>query len=965
MSRLLLLGAICCISFLGRAQFPAYFSYNVENGGPANEVYCITQDKQGYIWIGCDAGLYRFNGVRFEHFTSPELTSRSVSGVCQSKSGRIYGYNFNGQLLYVENGQLHVVKKWNYLINQISPDNKGNVWISTAKGLFCLNEKTLTWKVIRDLDGNGKPDKDPFANSVRVTENGDVYFFSVGRLIKRSGNNVSIYKISPQTPMSPAYITNSNNSPWVFDLVDGFYYRSVNGSFKQADIPQLTRLLKGRKITSTTEIANDIWITTHMGVVRYNRLNKTAQLLYPKIAFSGCMKDREGNYWFTTLHDGILRMPNLDFLVWNEQTGALAFDKFTHLAALGSNLVFAKSDGEIGELKFDGNGFKTYNNDFLSDFGAIYFDQIDCGVLFNKINSIFRLQNGVISIVNPQTRPVKNFIRVDNEYIMASSQGAYVYSLPNEGFKEKYKITDDWSRVLISISGTKDVYLSGNHGLYRLHKKNGKWKIIKHLFRDEQISSITNDGKETYALSFKGVIYRIEQSGKQEVFYTLSENLRAVQLVSQGDKLLAATNNGLLVIDQNTLKSVVVNRYHGLSSNNINQICIVANYCWLATGKGLHRIPLHHLRESFVKGNIVLNKVFINGISVHPEKLKQLAYNDQFSLAVDGLCFKANGNFSFAYRFLGDKAGWIELPANNENLSIPRLPLGSSIMELKLIDHENRDSENVLRFQLYVKPPFYQRWWFYVMITLSVLGLSFLVFKTRIQQLRKKQDQRLKQLRLENELRLTQQNALKAQMNPHFLFNVLNSIKGYIYENDKKNAARYLSDFSSLVRKVLEMSSKPQVSLKEELDVLNLYIQLEAMLMQTDFSYQIQVEANVDVTGIQIPALLIQPYVENAFKHGLRHKQGQKVLKLNCDFDDHAGILNIHIVDNGIGRQASQVINEQTTNKHESFATNAMQQRLALLNTGKPDLVGVMILDLKDELTGESTGTEVVIRIHI
>ncbi len=231
--------------------------------------------------------------------------------------------------------------------------------------------------------------------------------------------------------------------------------------------------------------------------------------------------------------------------------------------------------------------------------------------------------------------------------------------------------------------------------------------------------------------------------------------------------------------------------------------------------------------------------------------------------------------------------------------------------------------------------------------------------------MRKKQDQRLKQLRLENELRLTQQNALKAQMNPHFLFNVLNSIKGYIYENDKKNAAKYLSDFSNLVRKVLEMSSKPQVTLKEELDVLELYIQLEAMLMHTDFTYEIQVEANVDVTGIRIPALLIQPYVENAFKHGLRHKQGPKLLRLNCAFDEQEGILSIRITDNGIGRKASQVINEQHRSNHESFATSAMEKRLALLNSDRPDLVGVEILDLTGDSTGDGTGTEVIIRIHI
>jgi hypothetical protein len=950
---------------LGNAQFPAYFSYNVENGGPANEVYCIKQDNQGYIWIGCDAGLYRFNGVRFEHFTSPDLTSRSVSGVCQSSTGRIYAYNFNGQLLYVENGRLRVLKKWSNNINQIAPDGKGKVWLSTTKGLICLDEKTMTWKAIQDLDGDGIPEKDNYAKSVRESGNGDVFYFHMGRLIRRSGNETRIYLINQEDKMIPAFVTNSSRNPWLFTLFEGACYRYHDGRYRRVNNNALAKVLAGMKITSTTEIGNDIWITSHTGVIRYNKKSNKTQLFYPKIAFSSCMKDREGNYWFTTLHDGILRMPNLDFLVWNDQTGALTLDKFTHLVATDNRIVFAKSDGEIGELYQHGGGFRTYPNTFLSDFGALYYDKQDRSVLFNKINTILQLRNGNISVVNGSTRPVKNFLRIGYDYIMASSQGSYVYTTPKEGFKERYKITDDWSRVIMRMPGTRDIYISGNHGLYRLIKVNGIWKVDQHLFKDEQISSITNDGKNIYALSFKGVIYRIQPSGEKELFYRMPDNFRAIQLISHTKKLFVATNNGLLILNTTNRRSMVINRMHGLSSNNINQVCIIGNYCWLATGKGLHRIPLHLLQQSFIKGNIILKKILVNGNPVSPSALRHLAYNDQFSISVDGLCYKANGNFSFAYRFVGDQEGWIQLPANAEVLSIPRLPLGSKVMELKMIDHEGRDSENILRFDLYVKPPFYQRWWFYLGTTLSLFGLSFLVFKKRIQQLRKKQDQRLKQLRLENELRLTQQNALKAQMNPHFLFNVLNSIKGYIYENDKKNAAKYLSDFSNLVRKVLEMSSKPQVTLKEELDVLELYIQLEAMLMHTDFTYEIQVEANVDVTGIRIPALLIQPYVENAFKHGLRHKQGPKLLRLNCAFDEQEGILSIRITDNGIGRKASQVINEQHRSNHESFATSAMEKRLALLNSDRPDLVGVEILDLTGDSTGDGTGTEVIIRIHI
>ncbi|MCC6702356.1 MAG: histidine kinase [Fluviicola sp.] len=961
-----LLGLMLLFSFSKRsiAQYPGYFNYTIENGGPSNEVYSILEDKQGYIWIGCDAGLYRFNGVFFEHFTSPDLTSRSVSGVCQSANGRIYAYNFNGQLLYVENGKLNVVKNWKYLINQISPDNKGKVWLTTSKGLTCLDERTMTWKSIQDLDGDGVPEKDNYANSVQVSKKGDVFYFHIGRLIQRTGNKTRIYPINPEEPMSPAFVTNCYQEPWVFTLFEGACYRIKNGRYERVVISALTKAMKGRKITSTREIGNDIWITTHTGVIRYNKLTQKTQLLYPKIAFSGCIKDREGNYWFTTLHDGVLRMPNLDFLVWNEQTGALDLDKFTHLTASENKIFFAKSDGEIGELLQNGDRFQTYRNELLSDFGTIYFDQVENKVLFNKINSIFALQNSKISIVNPVTRPVKSFIRVANEYIMASSQGAYVYTCPKDGFVEKYKITDDWSRVLMTFPGSKDVFLSGNHGLYRMRKVESKWKIVQHLFRDEQISSITNDGKYIYALSFKGVIYRVQMSGERTIFYHLPENFRAVQLVSHGGKLFVATNNGLLILNKSNRNQMVINRFHGLSSNNISQVCIVGNYCWLATGRGLHRIPLHLLQQSYVKGSIVLKKILVNGDVVAPDALKYLAYNDQFSISVDGLFYKSNGNFSFAYRFVGDKEGWIQLPANAELLSIPRLPLGSTVMELKMIDHEDRDSENTLRFSLYVKPPFFQRWWFYWLLTVTVAVISFLIFKKRIAVLRKRQEQRLQQLRLENELRLTQQSALKAQMNPHFLFNVLNSIKGYIYENDKKNAAKYLSDFSNLVRKVLDLSALPTTTLADELETVKLYINLESMLLQDDFSVEISMDENVDSGAIPIPSLLLQPYVENAFKHGLRHKKGKKELKIAVSKDANEDVLLIQISDNGIGRKASEIINKNNSDEHVSFATSATQKRIELLNFEKQGIIGVAIQDLIAS-SGEALGTIVTIRIHL
>jgi LytS/YehU family sensor histidine kinase len=160
------------------------------------------------------------------------------------------------------------------------------------------------------------------------------------------------------------------------------------------------------------------------------------------------------------------------------------------------------------------------------------------------------------------------------------------------------------------------------------------------------------------------------------------------------------------------------------------------------------------------------------------------------------------------------------------------------------------------------------------------------------------------------------------------------------------------------------MSSLPSISLEKEIETLDLYIKLEAMLLQNEFSHEILIDDNVDVSGIQIPSLVIQPYLENSFKHALRHKNGPKELNLHFKFDEANKILIIEIDDNGIGRYASALINHQLRKEHQSFATGALEKRLELLNHAKKDVVGVEIVD-KFDAVGNTSGTKVYIRIHV
>jgi LytS/YehU family sensor histidine kinase len=199
-------------------------------------------------------------------------------------------------------------------------------------------------------------------------------------------------------------------------------------------------------------------------------------------------------------------------------------------------------------------------------------------------------------------------------------------------------------------------------------------------------------------------------------------------------------------------------------------------------------------------------------------------------------------------------------------------------------------------------------------------------------------------------------------MNPHFIFNALNTIQSYIYLNEKDNAILYLVKFSDLTRMILEMSNHEKISLADEIKTLMLYLDLEKMRFEDTLFFDVFIAENIVADNIKIPSMLIQPYVENAVKHGLLHKKDDRKLFIRFTHEDD--ILTVEIDDNGIGRKKSQLINAARKNKHESFSTIANQKRLELLNLGFNDHIGIEIIDKSDEKK-QASGTKVILRIPL
>lgn len=212
-----------------------------------------------------------------------------------------------------------------------------------------------------------------------------------------------------------------------------------------------------------------------------------------------------------------------------------------------------------------------------------------------------------------------------------------------------------------------------------------------------------------------------------------------------------------------------------------------------------------------------------------------------------------------------------------------------------------------------------------------------------------KKERRMAQLQLEN---------LRSQMNPHFLFNALNSLQDHIISDEKKQASKFLVQFSRLMRMYLDHSRYDKITLQQEIEALTLYLSLENKRFNNQLEYHVEIASDINDLKTMVPSLFIQPYIENALLHGLLHKEGDKILTITVKIVGEQ--LICVITDNGIGREKSLEINRGKD--HKSFATKANSNRLELMNSQESTQMSVVYKNLKSDLNNNS-GTQVTIAL--
>jgi ligand-binding sensor domain-containing protein len=392
---------------------------------------------------------------------------------------------------------------------------------------------------------------------------------------------------------------------------------------------------------------------------------------------------------------------------------------------------------------------------------------------------------------------------------------------------------------------------------------------------------------------------------------------------------------------------------------------------YFAGTDGVDRISPEKL-DLFPASTVYLKSLEVNqkpfALSTGINHLQQLTlkyFQTAVTLEIGVIDYYAQGKTNIRYKLEGLNDNWQYAPGNYM-LRFEQLPPGSYKLIIQASNSGNNFNGPQKILTINVSPAFWNTWWFKVLAAACIIGLYYIILRQRLQQKFRRQLERSEKERQLSELKQKatelEMQALRAQMNPHFIFNSLNSINRFILQSNKAQASRYLTKFSRLIRLILQNSQASLITLDSELESLELYLSLEALRFNHHFDYKISVAHNIDTTSLKVPPLILQPYVENAIWHGLMHKDEKG--QLDIEISQENSQLYFKITDNGVGRENANLLASKSATKYKSMGLRITAHRIASLQHLQNAESAVTINDLVNA-DGSAAGTEVIIKTPV
>ena len=976
MKRLTRLFIFVLFPLLANAQQPALKNFSTKNGLPSNEVYYLHNDKKGFIWICTDAGLVKYNGNYFKNFNSAcGLPDNTIFEVKEDKQGRIWYRSFSGKIGYILNDSVFTISankkieafvKYG-IISSFALDESGNLYlgkrnsdqISFLKISPPYTEANVTeiWKNINTKAGIDIVTIGP-NDFVFSDARGTNLFYSLN--VYTSDHELivkDIIKFKDNTLFTRVF-RNKNN-----------IYFSANTIFKKIDLLNQTTLDKSFSSALITAVSLDSNVLLigerYKGVTYYNYdINSVPfDQLLKGLTFTYAVKDYQNGYWFSTLESGVFYFPSQKISYVN--TDSTNKDYITQLTRSNDSTLYAGlSSGRVISSTHHISG-KITNKEIYTDSKK----------QLGPVNSIFKLDernliiSGALGSINldfalQKTKQVfikqnksvsfKTIIDYKDSILCIALKDIYVFNKTNyDNLPAGYNSADRLTAISYD-SFTNQIYLGGLRGFYTFYfQKNVTEKDRILNCRIEQIKA--NAGILYLATNSEGLI--IKNGGRYD---TLNEKKGLISNICKSiaiDKntIWVSTNKGISKIIYHSKNDFEINNYplsSYIDAEAVNRICILKNEACFYAGSKIYSFD--------TKINSRLSKFYIASLKVNDlphkiESLVELSYKQSNLLIGYEALFYNCDIINYRYKMNKGNGSWIYTSETSVNFSSLAPGEYEFLLQAKNIEGKWIEADNKIIFK--IDKPFWQQPWFIIIALLFLIGLVILILRSRYNKI-------LKKILAKNVLKMRmyelETKAVKAQMNPHFIFNALNSIQLFILNKDNDNAYKYLSKFSKLVRKLLESNTSESITLEEEIDILKRYLEIESLRFEDSFKYDFNIGKELNLSQVHIPHMLIQPFVENAIWHGLLHKKGSKNLKIDFIFLNQKCLICV-IEDNGVGRgYINKAIKGHGHNK--SLAIEFITQRLELLSKTKNINCGFEITDKLDK-NGISAGTKVTVVI--
>lgn len=989
------------------AQNPLSKTFTTENGLPSNDIYQLLSDRNGYLWIATDGGLCRYDGYNFKTYYNEDQVGKAVSFLFEDSIGRIWCGNFGGRILYVEHDTLKLFQgyKENSLINLAFDKEAQMLYSESTTGIFQINTKDLSFKKL-EPNSNDKLFFTPYC----IGKN-KILFNSIKPRIYDNGKIIDL-KL-PTSFKSHYFDQTTQIAYYYYRIAFNFGGKTYILNSKSDDL----FLLKDDSLVLfkkefLTQFGSTKYTTIHsfndkLYIGYYNRgayllnsdfsiSNEINSPLFPDESITDICNDFEGNIWLATFH-GLLYIPNTT-VIKHEIFALNMIDKnITAVEAYKNNkVIIGHENGKV--LLYDTKTQKIereleFNQNKKINF--IRWKKEQHLIIIGSDDLIILDDNDFHLIKQCATSSLKDF-DIDSEYNFFIATPTGLNLLPELMKAESPKRNP----FIISAHYTHRFYPNDkqrNDTLESIIIKELRCNYLVYSAKKEMIWGAFNEG----LYSFK--------EGKSNKLQFEGHDIYVRTMLNYYDELICGTtNNGVLVFNNDKVL-LHLNKTTGLQSNAITKVLVKNDLLFILTDMGvdvydllsgklwthteLRQIQIRNITDFSVndsqiilayqasiiiipikenKKDIVNPGIFINDFLVNehsrtlPEAPLELENEENnITISFNGLSFLSGENLKYKYRLLGGTdTSWLEIGKYNNVLRFTNLPWGQYEFEVKSISVDGLESLQTKKIRFNIAKPFYLKIWFILTCILLIAFSVFILMYIRGVVIQRENDLKLAKAKIETELRQSQLSSLKVQMNPHFIFNALNSIQDFIFSNDKNNANAYLGKFSDLMRLTLDMSQEDKVSLTDELKSLNLYLELENIRFSHELEYNIVVDPKIDSDQIFIPPLLVQPYIENALKHGLLHKKSHRVLVVQFSYKTMNNSLCCSIEDNGIGREKSQDMKRFKPQRHRSFATSATQKRLELLNSSNDKAISVNYTDKKD-VFGNSLGTKVEIEISL